>query len=775
MSLSLPHKSIVSEYYAHSLEGVSVDEWQRLIEHLSAVARAASDFARYFGAFELGLIAGWLHDLGKYDPDFQLYLLKENGLLPQGIRAPARVDHSTYGAKLALDTIGPSFGGMLAYVVAGHHAGLPDFQGLGLSTPESCLQGRIAREKRSLGLPPEILAGLPKPKAPVGFRMDAEPGAMAFQAAFLTRMLFSCLVDADWLDTEAFCDRVKAAFRSAISRPLISAMHARLEDYMRGFAGRGGKVNELRRSVLRDCLTVADAGRGLFSLTVPTGGGKTLASLSFALRHALKNDMRRVIYVIPFTSIIEQTADVFRRAVGDEAVLEHHCNFDPEDRVEDDSRQKLLADNWDSPLIVTTGVQFYESLFSARTSRCRKLHNIAGSVIIFDEAQTIPVEYLAPCLSAIRELVRNYGCSAVLCTATQPALEKTEHFSIGFSQGEVREIVGQRENLYRALNRTRVQVIDEPLSLPDLTTLLAAPDAAQSLTIVNKRRHAKDLYLALKESVGDGYGTYHLSALMCAAHRTQVLDGIKAVLAWNRAHPEACKPCRVVSTQLVEAGVDVDFPLVYRSLAGVDSIAQAAGRCNREGLLSSPGRVFVFTPAETKYETFGYLKQTAQTTESVLRHVSDPLSLDCVKRYFEEHYSKQSRGNTWDAKGILPKSKLVGGRLEAQFRDIEAAFKLIPEGQHAIVVPYGEEGRALCARIRNEPIPLSPADYRTAQRYSVSVHDAEFKELQKAGPACMGAFRDGRFNVLLNASAYSGEFGLDTSRGAVMEVGSLQQ
>jgi CRISPR-associated endonuclease/helicase Cas3 len=773
MPLALNYCEVMQEFYAHSMEKRPPEDWQKLIVHLANVAELAGGFASFFGAAELGRIAGFLHDLGKYDRDFQLYLLRENGLLPEGVSAPARVDHSTSGAKTAFGRFDPLINGILAYVIAGHHAGLPDYSAADGASAESCLSGRLDRYAKKVPLPDGLLERMPAPSMPAGFRPDPSGWDMAaFQTAFLARMLFSCLVDADWLDTEAFCDARNSLQRSSVVRPDINEIMGNLAGYMHGFAGSSGPVNERRGEVLRDGLSAAGLVRGIFSLTVPTGGGKTLSSLSFALRHAQKNRMRRVIYVIPFTSIIEQTADVFRKAVGVDAVLEHHSNFDAKDRENDDSRQKFLSDNWDFPLIVTTGVQFYESLFSAHTSRCRKLHNIAGSVLIFDEAQTLPVEYLAPCLAALRELVRNYGCSVVLCTATQPALEKSETFPIGFAPGEVREIVRGREELYLSLKRTEISVVERPLSLSELSARLASDGCSQSLCIVNKRRHARDLYRALKEAAGDG-GVYHLSALMCAAHRTRVLDEIRAVLEENRGHPESKKPCRVVSTQLVEAGVDVDFPVVYRAMAGVDSIAQAAGRCNREGRLSEMGRVFVFRPAEEAYKLkSGYLCQTAETAEGVLRHFGDPLSLDCVKKYFEAHYQKQSRGNTWDAKGILGMSKLTADAgLEAQFRAIEENFNLIPGGQFAIVVPYGDEGRKLCARIRDERIPLNLADYRLAQRYSVSVYRNDFDSMQKAGPGCLGTFRDGRFYVLVNPEAYSEEFGLDPSRGALMEVG----
>ena len=336
---------------------------------------------------------------------------------------------------------------------------------------------------------------------------------------------------------------------------------------------------------------------GLFTLTVPTGGGKTLASLSFALEHAVRHGLRRVVYVIPFTSIIEQTAEVFRQALNtSDDVLEHHASFDWERAAEarrDDgegpdglAKLRRAAENWDVPIVVTTAVQFFESLFAARTSRCRKLHNLAGSVIVLDEAQTLPIPLLRPCMAALQELTANYNASVVLCTATQPALRQQDGFKNGFPIDDTRELAPEPKDLYARLKRVKVEHLTEPVT--DETIAARFAEQPQMLCIVNSRAHARALFEAIRELPGAA----HLTTLMCPRHR-------RIELAKLRERLKTKEPVRLVSTSLIEAGVDIDFPEVWRAAAGLDSIAQAAGRCNREGR-AALGRTVVFEPAEAK-------------------------------------------------------------------------------------------------------------------------------------------------------------------------------
>jgi CRISPR-associated endonuclease/helicase Cas3 len=404
-------------------------------------------------------------------------------------------------------------------------------------------------------------------------------------------MVFSCLVDADYLATEQFMAPEQAALRPS-GQPSISELRDRADSYIDRLAHEadqarpGAAVNAHRARVLSACREAARLEPGFFTLTVPTGGGKTLSSLAFALRHAESHGLNRVITAIPFTSIIEQNAAHIRAALGDlngKLVLEHHSNLDPQQEKAQTQQNRLAAENWDAPVVVTTNVQLLESLFACRTGRCRKLHRIAHSVIVLDEAQALPPGLLAPTLAALRELVRNYGCTIVLCTATQPALEKRANFPIGIDQPRPIIPHGHREELFKGLKRVEVEQAGT-LSDDQLVDRLASED--QVLCIVNTRPHAAELFTSLCERLGEtntverqglevpAVGScLHLSANMCPRHRSAVLRLIRRRL-------ETGRPCRVISTQLVEAGVDVDFPVVYRATAGLDAIAQAAGRCN---------------------------------------------------------------------------------------------------------------------------------------------------------------------------------------------------
>ncbi len=569
-------------FFAHSVAGApDTGAWELLCIHLAEVSRLAASFAATFAAENWGLLAGLWHDIGKYAERFQDYLLTANGLEAH-IEQKSRVDHSTAGAQHAAKSI-PVWGRLLAYVIAGHHAGLADATGSAASLADRLVKpiddySAAPREK----LETDLQLGRPR----LNFESDRD--VAGFQLAFFTRMLFSCLVDADFLATEQFMSPQRAAARPTDAHS-FAAMQSALNQELRRLSDQPTDpsrdvVARCRQQVLAACREAAAAAPGLFSLTVPTGGGKTLSSLAFAIDHALQHGKRRLVYAIPFTSIIEQTARDFRgvfEALGDDIVIEHHSNLDPEDPERQSFHSRLAAENWDAPLVVTTNVQLFESLFAANTSRCRKLHNLVNSVIILDEAQTLPVDRLRPCLAVLEELVRNYGCTVVLCTATQPAVGR-EDLAIGLAN--VREIIPNREQLYVDMKRVTVRQLGQ-LADDELIARLAEHD--QFLTIVNTRGHAAKLYQGFAEREGDHDGTYHLSTLMCGEHRADVIKAIRQRL-------EHQQPCRVISTQLIEAGVDLDFPVVYRAMTGIDSIAQAAGRCNREGrrdsAISSLGR-----------------------------------------------------------------------------------------------------------------------------------------------------------------------------------------
>jgi CRISPR-associated endonuclease/helicase Cas3 len=722
-------------YYAHSLPGRPDSEWQPLAEHLRNVSKLAGDFAAAFGAREWGELAGLWHDLGKYSTEFQAYL--RAGAETCSETLPGRVDHSTAGAQYAIQAV-PLLGHLAAYCIAGHHSGLLD----GRAAVGANQVNRLAKEVPSWIHGLVELSPPPDPALP-DFLRTALGRKDAFCVSFFTRMVFSCVVDGDYLDTERFMNAAKAG-----SRP----EHPSIGNLAPGFfqaldalesGACDSAVNTKRKAVRAACEVAAHQVPGFFSLSVPTGGGKTLASLAFALRHALAHGMLRIVYVAPFTSIIEQNAAVFREYLGADAVLEHHCNVDPDRESE---ANRLAAENWDAPVIVTTAVQFYESLFANRPTRCRKLHRLARSIVILDEAQTLPVQLLSPCLRALEQLAGNYGTTVVLCTATQPEIRWREDFDIGLR--DVREIVSEPAALYERLRRVRVadlgMVKDE-----DLAARLLAERCA--LCIVNTTHHARALF----EAIGPRDGHFHLSARMCPVHRKDVLDQIRARLETDDA------VCRVISTQVVEAGVDLDFPVVCRAIAGLDSIAQAAGRCNRNGRLPSLGQVFVFQTEHASANRF--MAETAGCAAQVMSvHEDDPLALAAMERYFRLYYWDQKA--RWDERGILDQFRLDGKSgstlpFDFDFASAAGKFHLIDDAApYTVIVPWEEHGRELCGRLRAKTTP-SRELLRKAQRYGVQVRLPEWS--QAVGRQDVRLLFD-NLGVLESAEAYyNRHIGLD--------------
>lgn len=718
-------------YYAHTdpnqpgkrpEEGAS---WQRLDEHLKSTAKLARQFAAAFEAGDWGYIAGLWHDLGKFSDEFQKMLYQSAHPLAQNL---SRIDHSTFGANQACRKWPRGEGKILAYVIAGHHAGLPD----GNSNEDSCLRKRLDRNvPYSFRCSDESL-NLFKPSLP--FVLDKKHAAYAL--SFFVRMLYSTLVDADFLDTEKHMKPYQATQRP--QGYSLTRLNDRLSKYLAKFDGCPDKtpVNRVRSEVLCDCLNAADKTPGLFSLTVPTGGGKTLSSMAFALKHALKWHRRRVIYVIPYTSIIEQNAAEFRRVFGELAVLEHHSNFEPR---QEDYRTRLASENWDAPIVVTTNVQFFESLFGCRASRCRKLHNIANTVIILDEVQALPSEVLLPCIEAIKELALHYNCSVILCSATQPAIQERDDFSAGLAG--VREIAEDPEELATSLKR--VNAVDLG-GLADVELAARLATHKKVLCVVNTRKHARLLYELLRGSDG----LFHLSASLCPVDRSRILTDIRVMLieGWE---------CRVISTQLVEAGVDIDFPVVYRAIAGIDSVAQAAGRCNREGLLDY-GRVFVFRP-EHKLPP-GYFRHTAQTAESVMRRFKDDiLSLGAIEEYFRDYY--WSQGDRLDNKSILRLLREGALQLDFPFREVAKKFKLIEEEYKPVIVPRDEKAGRLIEQIRYADSLRGFS--RKLQKYTVQMSQHDWDKLHDSG--CLEMMRD-TFPILTCSHLYDAETGLNVHK-----------
>jgi CRISPR-associated endonuclease/helicase Cas3 len=704
---NLPTDQGSGVFLAHVREA-QAGYWEEhtLEEHLRTVAQLAAQFASVFGSGDWANLAGLWHDLGKYRPAFQHYIRSASGYDPDAHIETARgkVDHSTAGALYACKQLGLE-GRVLAYLIAGHHAGLPDWQSAEAgrkALAQRLEQQLLLEETLSQSIPAAILQAVPPSSQPKG--MDAP---------LWIRMLFSCLVDADFLDTESFMDGGKAAAR--VGYPALNDLLPSFEHHMQRLQERveDTPVNRLRAEILKRCQEQAAQIPGLFSLTVPTGGGKTLSSLAFALHHAQAYGKRRIIYVIPYTSIIEQTANVFRQIFGD-SVLEHHSNLDSD---HENLRSRLACENWDAPVVVTTAVQFFESLFAARTSRVRKLHNIINSVVVLDEAQLLPPDFLRPILHIIRELEKNYQVSFVLCTATQPALESREGFDNSFDGlGSVREIIENPRSLHDALRRVEVTIPDDlhaSTTWEDLAQELQAYESV--LCIVDRRDDCRILYRLMPK------GTLHLSGLMCGQHRSEAIAEIKRRL-------KAKETVRVISTQLVEAGVDMDFPVVYRALAGLDSIAQAAGRCNREGLLKGKGKVVVFVPP--KQAPVGHLRQAQDCGRQTLQQrPADLLAPENFLTYFRQLYWKKGTDGL-DRQGILKDLK-HDGQLRFLFSSAAAKFRLIDETQQAPVIVRFRKGTDLIEQLRH----LGPERWllRQLQRYVVNLPRYQHQVLLNQG------------------------------------------
>lgn len=693
-----------NKYFAHSLPGQPRKHWHLLESHLEEVGRLAGLFASKFNAQEWGNLAGRWHDIGKYSSEFQAYLCRQDGPEAHIENAPGRVDHSTAGAQHAVGTL-DILGHLLAYVIAGHHSGLLDSR-----SETSSQEDRLKKRIPVWNVAPSDLMRGEAPGLPC-FLSEAFKKRDAFSISFFVRMLYSCLVDADFIDTERFMRPDQSHLRSPLPLSILDTMEGALSRYVQAKPKDSLPINAIRESVRKACLAAAQHPPGFFSLTVPTGGGKTLSSLAFALRHAVRHDQQRIIYVLPFTTIIEQNAGEFRQAMSsisdapvERLVIEHHSNIDP---GKESAYSRTACENWDAPLIVTTSVQFYESLFARRSSACRKLHNLARSVIILDEAQTIPVDYLMPSLRALRDLVANYGSTVVLCTATQPAVHKREDFPIGIEK--VTEIMPDLGALHLCLKRVSVENLG-PQTDDQIASMISGE--TQALCIVNTRGHARSLL----EKLGDREGTFHLSALMCPAHRNEVLGAIRLRLGRG-------SPCRVVSTQLIEAGIDIDFPVVFRSMAGLDSFAQAAGRCNRNGKLQGLGRIYIFKSEHQDKERF--LTDTAACAAQVLAiHKGSPLDLDAVEHYFRLYYWDQKA--RWDTKLILKSFNLARSEKDQEFpflfdfERVAKEFKLIAEDTCPIVIPWGQEGKEICKTLRSLPGPNREI-LRRLQRFTVQV------------------------------------------------------
>ena len=692
-------------YYAHSAN--KDGNWQRLSDHLKQVSERAEGFASKFNAKDDALLAGLLHDIGKYRSEFQELL--------EGRRLKSKdTQHSIYGALAASkqSAIAP------AAAILGHHAGLYDCHELQSRLSDHSSGSQV---DSLIGLLESERICLPSKTTPPQF-LDRD----RLRWEFYIRMLFSCLVDADYLDSEEHSRTLPLPFPSLSS--LCGDFLTRIDNHLTGLL-RDGEVNTVRNRVLEQCAHKGSYPPGFFTLTVPTGGGKTLSSIAFALTHAKQWNLDRIIVVIPYLSIIEQNAAIYRQVLdpnGNGYVVENHSAVIPQSSESEVARSpvEIAAENWDAPIIVTTSVQFIESLFASSPSKCRKLHNIARSVVIFDEVQTLPVKLLNPLLNILRELKTNYGTSFLFMTATQPAFKHSFSLAEGFKPDEVVEIVDHPPEVFQVLKRVTFHR-REFADWEELASELS--DRTQVLCVVNIKRHAYELWSALNSVLSEEKraSLIHLSSAMCPAHRLDILGTPDTQDKRSIRHRLANDlPCRLISTQVVEAGVDVDFPAVYRAEGPLDSIVQAAGRCNREGNHDN-GDVIIFKLPDHSLPGGIYRLATNKAAVTLSRISLDQLVVD--PELFGGYFTQLFNLAETDGKQIQE------DREQWRFREVSSKAKVIEDDTIPLIVRY-KEGTKLVDNIRNRPVEaqcsrFNRQDLRALQRYMVNVRRNDFYKL----------------------------------------------
>lgn len=717
---------------------INNEQSQSLDEHSRNTACIAKEFASSFGNGDWAEYAGWFHDLGKANPEWQKYI--------RGEISSTSVNHSEAGAQYVYQKQNDKYSALIvAYLIAGHHAGLPDYyngSGNSLKTildkkSYSCLNFDALQVICSQNFPQTNPFGKNDVK-----RDDQK--ALTEHFHLWIRMLYSCLVDADYLDTERFMESERSELRGKFAD--LQELKNRFDRFMKNKSANAqpSKINRIRESVLNACREKALLPPGFFSLNVPTGGGKTLSSMAFALEHAVCHHKKRIIMVIPYTSIIEQTAKVYKYGsddeteikkrikeghilFGEENVLEHHCHFDFDKDGESEIllRQKLSAENWDSPVIVTTNVQLFESLFNAHNSACRKLHNLVDSIIILDEVQMLPPEYLKSILSVLRGLVKCFGVTVLLCSATQPSIDgKIGSACVSFDgipADSITPIIDSPEELAQQTARVLLNTELAKEKLSDWQSLAdKLCEFEQVLCIVQTRKDCRDLHKLMPD------GTIHLSALMCPEERSHIISEIKEKLRNKES-------IRVISTQLVECGVDIDFPVVFRALAGLDSVAQSAGRCNREGKLQN-ATVFVFDPP-TKVPP-GLLRKGADVTKDLLEKYQYELKLtpELYKEYFIKYFKKV---NDFDKPEFDLTMQKELGLMRFQFRTLSDQYHLIDNNYQGTVYIryvselYGIDNIHLLDALRTQNVDKKL--FRRLSRFSVNIPLNEIRELLKEG------------------------------------------
>lgn len=684
-----------------------------LKQHLQAVGELAADFLKGLELDKLGYYTGLWHDLGKYDPKWQTALKKaietekNTGKRLRSLGVP----HAIHGAKLAL-----KYSPLAALCIAGHHSGLPnltDFKGkIALDLPDFNEVKTAATKDFSDNLITDE---------------KLDPNFNNLQRDLTARILFSALIDADRLDTAAHAEGITY---QPLEYPQMAELREKFNSQRLSQIANSkatSAVNQVREEIYHYCVQAGELQRGVFKLCAPTGGGKTFALQGFALNHAVKHHQRRIIYAAPFTTIIEQTADIYRTMFGANVVLEHHSAVKEDyDKTDDMNPARLAAQNWDAPIIVTTTVQLLESLFSNHPGKCRKVHNIVGSVIVIDEVQTLPTNLLTPILSMLQNLVDYAGCSVLLCTATQPAYEL-----IASSNCQPLNIIPPEVIKEHFTQLKRVEYIQKPdlTTWSDIIADIQKRNLQQVLVIANTTKDARLGFAELKQIYGDN--CYHLSTRMYPLHRLRILEAVKLALTEQ-------KPCYLISTQLIEAGVDLDFSDAYRVIAPLDSIIQSAGRVNRNGKLDRLGTMTIFKLAGGGYPLQDY-KECAGITQKLIDAGNDLNYPDTLQRYFQEKLAYKNK----DIKRIQYL------REKMQFLDVADNFKLIDEETEAVFIKVEPEAEKLLTQLEAKGF-MSKADFKETQNYLVKLRASTLKQHQSDW-----------FESLSGLRVWSGAYNLD--------------